>query len=126
MSHCCNDNCEGCSGNCAGCSGCAKELVLTQPEIHMLRKLGQIPFLPVARKAGDMIPIYLEDTDCTQEDYSIILQLLEKKELLRLDYDKPLAGADMSAYSGYPVHGSIALTARGQTVLELLEIQGAI
>ena len=30
----------------------------------------------------------------------------------------------MSAYTGYPVHGSIALTARGQTVLDMLEIQG--
>ena len=34
--------------------------------------------------------------------------------------------ADMSAYSGYPVHGSMALTARGQQVLEQLERTGAI
>ena len=37
---------------------------------------------------------------------------------------EPLPGADMSAYRGYPVHGSIALTARGQQVLELLDVQG--
>jgi len=30
----------------------------------------------------------------------------------------------MSAYKDYPVHGSIALTQRGQQVLELLEVQG--
>lgn len=39
----------GCNGNCGGCTGCARELVLTEPEIGLLRELGQIPFLPVAR-----------------------------------------------------------------------------
>ena len=112
-----------CNGNCGGCTGCAKQLTLTEGEISILRKLGQIPFLPIARKADDMIPIYLEDTDYSKEDYSLILQVLEKKGLISMDYD-PLVGADMSAYKGYPVHGSIALTARGQQVLELLEVQG--
>ena len=115
-----------CNGNCAGCSGCAKQLTLTEGEISFLQKLGQIPFLPVARKAGDMIPVYLEDADCSREEYSLILQVLEKKGLVSIDYDAPLTGADMSAYTGYPVHGSIALTAGGQTVLEMLETQGII
>ena len=113
-----------CSGNCGNCGGCAKELVLTQPEVDMLRNLGQFSFLPVARKADDMTPVYLEDTVCSQEEYSLVLQVLEKKNLIDIDYDKPLPGADMSAYKNYPVHGSIALTARGQSVLEMLEIQG--
>ena len=112
-----------CNGNCGGCTGCAKQLTLTEGEISILRKLGQIPFLPIARKADDMIPIYLEDTDYSKEDYSLILQVLEKKGLISMDYD-PLVGADMSAYKGYPVHGSMALTARGQTVVELLDLQG--
>ena len=116
--------CTNC-GNCGSCGGCAKELSLTQPEIDMLRTLGQLAFLPVARKADDMTPIYLEETDYTPEDYSAILQLLEKKSLISIDYDAPLPGADMTAYKGYSVHGSFALTARGQTVLEMLEIQGA-
>ena len=30
----------------------------------------------------------------------------------------------MSAYKGYPVHGNIALTERGYTVLDLLDKQG--
>ena len=115
-----------CQGNCAACGGCAKQLTLTEPEIAMLQKLGQIPFLPVARKAGDMIPVYLEDSDFPQEEYSLILQVLEKKGLVSIDYDAPLAGADMSAYKGYPVHGSIALTAGGQAVVEQLEKQGII
>ena len=112
-----------CNGNCGGCTGCAKQLSLTEGELHILESLGQIPFLPVARKADDMTPIYLEDTDYSKEEYSLILQVLEKKGLISLKYD-PLTGADMSAYKGYPVHGSMALTARGQTVVELLERQG--
>lgn len=117
MSHSCN-------GGCQGCSGCAKALMLSEGEITMLRTLGQIPFLPVARRADDMTPIYLEDSEQTPEQYSVILQLLEKKGLISLDYDRPLTGADMSAYRAYPVHGSMALTQRGQTVVELLDRQG--
>lgn len=113
-----------CNGQCGSCGGCAKELVLTEPEIVMLKKLGQIPFWPVARKADDMTPVFLEDSDYTKEDYSLILQLLEKKNLIDLDYSKPLSGFSMDAYAGYPVHGSMALTARGQSVLELLDLQG--
>lgn len=116
--------CEKCSGNCAACSGCAGSLELTAGEITMLESLGQFSFLPVARKASDMIPVYLEEVDRSPEEYSLILQCLEKKGLIRLDYDKALSGADMSAYRGYPIHGSMALTERGYTVLELLEMQG--
>lgn len=112
-----------CNGNCGGCTGCAKQLSLTEGELHILKSLGQIPFLPIARKADDMTPVYLEDHAYSQEDYSLILQVLEKKNLISIDYD-PLPGADMSAYKGYPVHGSMALTARGQTVVELLDLQG--
>ena len=113
-----------CNGNCGGCSGCAKTLLLSPGELHILKSLGQIPFLPIARKADDMTPVYLEDTEFSQIEYSLILQALEQKKLIGLDYDKPLSGAKMDAYAGYPVHGSMALTARGQTVLELLETQG--
>ena len=113
-----------CNGGCSSCGGCAKELLLSQPEIDMLHRLGQIPFLPVARRADDMTPIYLEETEYTKEEYSLVLQVLEKKSLISIDYGQPLVGMDMSAYKGYPVHGSIALTERGQTVLEMLDIQG--
>ena len=115
-------NCGSCSGNCGSCSGCARELVLSKAEIGFLQELGQIPFLPVARKASDMIPVFLEEG--APENASVILQVLEKKGLVDIDYSKVLAGADMSAYTGYPVHGSIALTGRGQTVVELLQNQG--
>ena len=65
-----------------------------------------------------------EDADKTPEEYSLILQCLEKKGLISLDFDKPLRGFDESAYAAYPIRGSLALTQRGQTVLELLEYQG--
>lgn len=113
-----------CSGDCGSCGGCCKTILCTDGEISILQALGQFPFLPIARRADNMIPIYLEETRYTTEEYSLILQALEQKMLISLDYDKPLAGADMGAYTGYPVHGSMALTARGQLVLDMLETQG--
>lgn len=114
----------GCSGNCNHCGGCAGELVLSLPEIEFLNALGENAFLPVARSAGDNTPIYLEDDAQSKEQYSLILVCLEKKGLISIDFDKPLQGADMSRYAGYPIHGSIALTARGQEVLDVLDKQG--
>ena len=116
-------NCGECCGNCESCGGCGKGLELTREEIKLLQELGQYSFLPVARKMSDMIPVYLEDGEENKELMSLVIQCLEKKMLIDITYD-PLPGADMSAYKGYPVHGSMALTQRGQQVLELLEIQG--
>ena len=115
----------GCHGNCGACGGCAGELVLSQPELDFLNGLAENAFLPVARSAADNRPIYLEDDAQTVEQYSLILICLEKKGLISIDFDRPLKGADMSAYQGYPIHGSIALTARGQEVLDVLDKQGA-
>ena len=119
-------NCSGCGGNCASCGGCAGALELTQPEIDLLKNLGQIPFLPVARAMGDPTPVYLEDDRQTTGEYSLILQCLEKKGLISLDFDKPLKGFDDSNYAAYPIRGSMALTARGQQVLELMDVQGIL
>ncbi len=112
--------CTHCCGDCGGCG----ELILHEGEIALLRTLGQIPFLPVARRQEDPAPVYLEEHQYAPEEYSLFLQCLEKRGLIRIDYDKPLAGADYSAYIGFPIHGSMALTGRGQQVLELLELQG--
>ena len=116
----CNGNC----GSCGSCGGCAKELVITPWEVEVLEKLGQIPFLPVARKMGDLDPVYLEDSDHSREEYTLILQLLEKKGLISLDFAEKIKGFDDSAYAAYPIRGSMALTQRGQQVLEMMEIQG--
>ena len=117
-------NCGNCGGSCekcGTCGGCANTLSLTEEEIRFLQELGQYSFLPVARRADDMTPVYLETGE--KEQMSLVIQCLEKKMLIDITYD-PLPGADMSAYKGYPVHGSIGLTQRGQQVLELIEVQG--
>ena len=113
-----------CNHNCASCGGCAATLELTEGELEILGLLAQVAFLPVARRPDDFVPVFLEGDCRSREEYSLILQCLEKKGLISLDYDKPLANFDMSAYAGWKVHGSMALTARGQTVTEMLDIQG--
>lgn len=112
-----NCNC----ANCGNCGGCGKSLTISQPELKLLEKFGQIPFWPVARKADDMTPVFPEEPG---EETSIILQCLEKKGLITIDYDEPLAGTDPAQYGAYPVRGSMALTARGQWVLETAQLQG--
>ena len=115
--------CGNCNGNCERCGGCAGHLVVSQVEWALLQKLAEIPFLPVARSAGENKPIYFPE-EADGQDYSLILTCLEKKGLISLDYDMPLKGFDYSAYAAFPVRGSMALTERGHTVLELLERQG--
>ena len=117
-------NCSGNCGGCSGCTGCGGAMELSRGEVDMLLPMGQIPFLPVARKMGEDIPVYLEDDRYSPEEYSLILQCLEKRGLISIDYAQPLKGFDDKAYAAYPIRGSFALTQRGQRVLELLEWQG--
>lgn len=119
--------CGNCGGNCAGCggcSGCGGAIELTEGEVKLLLTLGQIPFLPVARKIDDETPVYLEDSEYSRDEYSLILQCLEKRGLISIDFDQPLKGFESEAYGDYPIRGSIALTARGQQAVEVLELQG--
>ena len=119
-------SCGGCGGSCgSGCGGCAKSLSLTPEEISFLQKLGQLPFLPLGRTMGDPSPVYLEEGEENRELYSLLLQCLEKKGLVSLDYDQPLKGYEGDWYAACPIRGSMALTQRGQQVLALLEYQGA-
>ena len=108
--------------NCGSCG--QRGLELTQEEIKMLGQFSQFPFLPVAKNAADEMPTYLEEKEYTIQEYGIILALLEKKGLISIDYEKPLKNADLSAYKGYDCIGSMALTARGISVLEILDLQG--
>ena len=110
-----------CSGNCASCSGCARELELTEKELEFLQTLGELAFLPVARTMGDLTPVYPEQPE---EAFSLLLQCMEKKGLISLDYDLPLKGFSHPEYDCQPIRGSIALTNRGQQVLDLVEFQG--
>ena len=120
--------CSGCSGSCPGSSGCPGRdgsLSVTEEEVAFLRRMAQLPFLPVGRKMGALEPIFLEDGEEKREFYAGLLQCLEKKSLVSLAYDRPLKGYRGAWYATVPIQGSIALTQRGQTVLELLEYQGA-
>jgi len=110
-----------CNGNCASCSGCARELELTEKELEFLRILGEVAFLPVARSMGDLNPVFPENP---AGEFSLLLQCLEKKGLVSLDYHLPLKGYSHPDYDRFPIRGSIALTERGQKVLELIEYQG--
>lgn len=123
----CENNCGKCCGrmNCCG-AGCGKALCLTPGEVNVLRQLAEIPFLPIARHADSEDPVFLETQGTTNAENSQSLLWLQWKGLVSLDYDMPLSGFDYSAYDAYPVHGSIALTAAGQEVVEILEIQGAV
>ncbi len=119
-------DCSGCKGGCSGCGGCpgAGSLELTQPEVDFLRLLGQVAFLPIARKMGDETPVCLENGLPDAAQTSRVLLMLERKALVSLDYREPLKGAAYERYAVYPVQGSVALTARGIRVLEVLEYQG--
>lgn len=107
---------------CGSCGG--RELELTAAEIEMLGRFAQYSFLPVAKNASDEIPTYLEEKDYSIEEYGVILTLLEKKGLISIDYEKKLKNADLSAYEGFDCVGSMALSARGLHVLEILDLQG--
>lgn len=109
---------------CGSCGG--RELELTEAEIHMLGQFSQFPFLPAAKNAADEFPTYLEENKHSVEEYGIILALLEKKGLITIDYEKKLKNADLSAYEGFDCVGSMALSARGLHVLELLDLQGFV
>lgn len=116
---------QGC-GSCGGCDAChgCGCIELTEPELWLVQELAQYSFLPVARKASDMKPVYLEDQRYDPDTYSLALQCLEKRGLVDIDYGAPLQGANMDAYKDYPVHGSVALTGKGLQVLDIIEKQG--
>ena len=117
MSHC-----EHCGGDCTHCVGCGAAYVLTEGEVQVLRLLGELAFLPVARRADDLTPIWCGEDG--PEGANGILQCLEKKNLITIDFDMPLKG--FAGYGSYPLKGSAALTLQGQQVLDALDVQGAI
>lgn len=122
------DNCPGCSGNagcggCSGCGGCGRSLTLTEAERDFLLELAQTPFLPIARFPAEETPVFLEKGADRKEEMGILLRMLERKSLIDLDYRTPM-NIYAPAYDPYPIKGSLSLTARGQQVLDLLDIQG--
>lgn len=120
--NCGHDHCGTCCGG--GCHGCGGELELTQPEIDLLRLFAQIPYLPVARRAESDNPVFFENSIAPAETLGAAVAALSQKGLIQVDYELPLKNYDYAQYRSYPRKGSMALTARGQTAVELLEIQG--
>jgi len=112
--------CGNCCGNCGHCGA----ILLSPGELSILRSLQSIPFLPMARAENGGAPIYLEETDYTVEEYGNILLCLEKKGLIAIDDTAPLKNSKLDAYRAYPIQGSFALTQKGQSVIELIELQG--
>ncbi len=117
-------DCKKCSGGCSRCGGCAGTLELTQGEIDLLQELAVYAFLPVARRADDMTPFYPEGDAYSLEQYCAILMHLERKGLISMDYSAPVGHYPAQIYGAWPVHGSMALTQRGQEVVESLNIVG--
>lgn len=116
-----NGGCGRCCGNCGSCRP-NNDLYLTEPELSLLQRFAQQPFWPVARRADDLNPVFLEGEDASTDQTA--LQLLAQKRLIRMDYDLPLSNFDYASYQSYPHKGSMALTALGIEVLELLDVQG--
>lgn len=121
--NCGHDHCGACCGG-GSCGGCGGELELTQTEIDLLHLFAQIPFLPVVRKDGSEYPVFLDDGIGTAQTLGPAITALDQKRLIQPDYDQPLQDYDYSDYEPCSQKGSMALTARGQAVVELLEIQG--
>ena len=119
----CN-NCTVSCASCGSCGGCGAALELTAGEIAFLEELAVFAFLPVARRSDDMTPHYIEGTACSQEEYSAILLHLERKKLIDIDYGSLVGSYTDPGYEGLKVRGSVALTGRGQAVVEQLQIHG--
>lgn len=111
--------CNSCCGSCGSCG----ELTLAPEEIAILQLLGQVAFLPVMRSIASADPVCPEIDGQTPEQAGLALQCLEKRRLISIDFDRPLSGSS-KALDGYPIQGSCGLTAKGQQVIELMEIHG--
>ena len=114
----------GCNHCGSGCSNCSKSIELSEAELEILALLGQYAFLPICRKQDSETPLCVFNCSQCPETASLALLCLEKKGLALLDYDMPLKGFCDSRYFAHPLRGSAALTARGQQVLDLLEVHG--
>ena len=110
--------------DCAACpeAGSCGALYLTEDELSVLRRFAETPFLPLVKKADGLplCPALEGDT----ERLAAVLRNLESKGLISLDEWLPLTNFDYSFFTPGFAHGSMALTASGQDVLETLEVQG--
>ena len=115
-----------CGGSCSGCGS----LELTQAEANFLLTFAELPFQPVVGKSVSDCPVYAFPA-CTPEENHVpgvhpeLISVLAGKGLIEVDYDIPLSNYDYQGFEGYPLHGSMALTYRGQQVLDQLYSLGS-
>ena len=93
---CCESSCGGCQKSCSSCS---PALYLTEAELKLLRRFGETPFLPVARRPDGETPVCLEEGTGEQETVSNGILALERKGLIDLDYNLPLQNFDYGPYA---------------------------
>lgn len=112
-------------GRCCGsmCESYSCTVPLSDGETEMLMELAQFSFLPVASDDHGK-PVYRESTARSEADYAVILLDMQKRGLIRIDYDIPLSNYEYRLYSDCSHFGSIALTRHGQGVAAQIEIQG--
>ena len=65
----------------------------------------------------------LTDPELEPNAAALALRMLQRRGLVRVDADLPLPNADYGGFEGW-AHGSAALTARGQELLDAMEYQG--
>ena len=114
-------SCGGCAGGCGGCR--SHVLLLTEPELRLLRQFAELAFLPAACTRTDETPVYLDGSENRAQTSAAILAL-QIKRLISVDFALPLKGFDYAGYEAWPIRGSMALTAAGQEALDSLNIQG--
>ena len=98
-------------------------LLLTEPELRLLRQFAELAFLPAACTRTDETPVYLDGSENRAQTSAAILAL-QIKRLVSVDFALPLKGFDYTGYEAWPIRGSMALTAAGQEALDSLDIQG--
>ena len=95
-------SCGGCAGGCGGCR--SHVLLLTEPELRLLRQFAELAFLPAACTRTDETPVYLDGSENRAQTSAAILAL-QIKRLISVDFALPLKGFD---YTGYEACASIS------------------
>ena len=108
----------GCGACCGGGCGTLPE-ALSPGERQLLELFGQLAFLPLVRHRESGL-VTLLGTDLSESAGRLLLSLLQRRGLVRLDGDLPLTNYDYSAWGGAWERGSAALTAAGQDALDEL------
>ena len=117
--------CDKCVKNCK-CTHCVSEcealinmdIELSEDEKKAIDCFTIIPFIPVSKDETGQ-PYYLSDGSWEILENSVVLKSLEKKGMIKIDYDIPISNFDYEKY-GVATKGSAALTALGQDYSDII------